>query len=467
MNYLSDFKGKDVTVMGLGLNGGGFASALFFAAQGAYVTATDLRSKEVLKPTIEKLSKYNIKYVLEKHDISDFKNADIVIKNPAVPADSPFLKVAKRIETDISVFLKLFKGRIIAVTGSKGKSTTVSAIYHIIKTVYPSAKLGGNITTSPLSFIDKLSIDDPVILELSSWQLADLTLCNKEETWSLKPEVAVITNIMPDHLNSYNGMEEYAADKKLIYKGQGKEDFTLCFNDEWGEIFAKETPATPVFFSSFSANSDKAKTASAWLDKNGAGWITTPVGNTPALIVPEKVAIIGHHNRVNLLAACAALYLFGLSPEKISEAIADFPGIPHRMEFVCTTAGISFYNDTTATIPQAVIAAAESFTAPVRLISGGTDKKLDFEILDKLKGKTEMIYLLEGSATDKMIPYLEKYNIQWKGVFSSLEEATNSAFSESSKGDVIILSPGCTSFGMFANEFHRGDVFKEIVRSLG
>ena len=453
----TDVKNLKVTVMGLGLNGGGFASALFFAKHGADVTVTDLRSKEILAPTIEKLLGFNIRYVLGEHKTEDFENADLVIKNPAVNPNSPFLKAAKKIETDISVFLSLCKNPLIAVTGSKGKSTTVSAIYHIIKEAYPRAKLGGNITTSPLSFIDELEENAPVVLEISSWQLADIK--NKK---MFKPKVAVLTNIIPDHMDRYSSMEEYVADKKIIYQNQDKSDFTICYyDDEWGKIFASETKAHALFFSAAEIPVDMD---GAWLEGDGCGFIKH--NGNKEIILPEKIKLSGSHNRRNLLAAGAALYVFGIKSEVISRSLSEFGGIAHRMEFLRKINGVDFYNDTTATVPQAVIAAAESFSSPVRLISGGTDKNLDFEVFDKLKGKTESMYLLSGTATDKMIPFLNKYSILWKGPFDSLEGATEAAFRESKEGDVIIMSPGCTSFGMFKNEFDRGNSFKKIVNAI-
>ncbi|MCL2481319.1 MAG: UDP-N-acetylmuramoyl-L-alanine--D-glutamate ligase [Spirochaetaceae bacterium] len=460
-----EIKNLKVTVMGLGLNGGGFASALFFAKHGANVTVTDLRSREILAPTIEKLSGFDIRYVLGEHKIEDFENADLVIKNPAVDPKSPFLKAAKKIETDISIFLSLCKNPLIAVTGSKGKSTTVSAIYHVIKEVYPGAKLGGNITTSPLTFIDELKENDPVVLELSSWQLADI-----KDKKIFKPKVSVITNIIPDHLNRYSSMEEYVADKKIIYQNQDKDDFTLCYyDDKWGNIFASETRARSFFFSANRISGEKVGGSDiidgAWLEENGCGFIKH--NGNKEIILLDKIKLGGKHNKLNLLAAGAALYLFGIKSGLISKSLSEFTGIAHRMEFLRKINGVNFYNDTTATIPEAVIAAAESFSSPVRLISGGTDKNLDFSVFDKLKGKTENIYLLAGTATDKMIPFLNKYGILWRGPFNSLEEATEAAFKESKNGDVIIMSPGCTSFGMFKNEFDRGDKFKEIVDAIG
>jgi len=456
---ISAIQGLKITVMGLGLNGGGLASALFFASKGAEVTVTDLRDKEILAPSIDKLKNYNITFVLGQHNIKDFENADIVIKNPAVRKKSPYLEASKIVETDLSIFMRLHsrRDRTIAVTGSKGKSTTVSAIYHTLKTVYKGAKLGGNITTSPLSFIDEIKEEDPLVLELSSWQLADLKGKNL-----LTPHIAVITNILPDHQNSYSCMDEYVDDKKLIYKDQGKHDFTLCsYDDEYGRSFYSETEAEAVYFS---AEELPEGITGSFLTETGEGFYTCNGRKTA--ILDREISMKGMHNRLNLLTAASALYLFGIKAEITRKTLSDFKGIPDRMEFVSEKRGISFYNDTTATIPEAVVAAVSSFDNGVRLIAGGTDKELDFKIFSSLKDKTEMIYLLEGSGTDKIIPILEENSIPFKGPCSSLRDSFKEALSDAEKGDNIIMSPGCASFGMFKNEFERGETFRELVRSL-
>ena len=454
----SAIKGLKITVMGLGLNGGGLASADFFASKGAEVTVTDLRSRKILSPSIEKLKNFNIRYVLEKHEIDDFKNADIVIKNPAVRKNSEFLAAAGIIETDISIFLRLCRNsRIIAVTGSKGKSTTVSAVYHALKQENSRAKLGGNITTSPLSFIDEVRSGDPVVLELSSWQLADLKGKNL-----LHPDISVITNILPDHQNSYDSMEDYVDDKKLIYRGQNSNHITLCpYDDKYGKTFFNDTKAKAFYFSALPL---PGSMDGAYLDSPGNGYIR--ISGKELKILDKNLTVKGGHNRLNLLAASAALYFSGADPKRTIPALSNFRGIPDRMEFVAEKNGISFYNDTTATIPEAVTAAADSFKSGVRLIAGGTDKELDFDVLKKLKNKTEMIYLLEGSATGKIIPVLNKYNIGFRGTFSSLKECFSCAVSDAEKGDNIIMSPGCASFGMFKNEFERGETFRKLVGNL-
>ena len=444
--------------MGLGLHGGGLASTIFFASRGAEVTVTDLRSREVLDPVLEKLKSFSIRYTLGEHRMEDFVNADLVIKNPAVPISSPYLKAAKRIETDISVFLSLNRRPVIAVTGSKGKSTTVSAVYHVLKKHFPGTKLGGNITVSPLTFADECVKESsvPVILELSSWQLADI-----KDKKVLKPKTAVITNIMPDHQNRYSSMDEYVADKKLIYSGMDKEGFLVCNYDEiYGRNFAVETAAKVLFVSSVPL---PEKTDGVYLDGD-RGFIR--INGKTELVLPEKITLAGRHNRINLLYAAAVLYLEGLSSVDIAEGLSLFKGIPHRMEKVAEINGTLWYNDSAATIPQATEAALKSFTGPVLLICGGTDKELQFDGFDEAVRIPERIYLLEGSATERMLPIIKSAGTPFKGPFSSLKEAVESAFTDSKPGESVILSPGATSFGMFLNEFDRGDQFRTMVTNL-
>ena len=275
------FRGLRITVMGLGLHGGGAASAAFFAEAGAKVTVTDLRSKAVLTASLKKLEPHPIRYVLGRHVIDDFSDADMVIKNPAVPENSPYLAKAKRIETDISIFLSLFGGPVIAVTGTKGKSTTASAIHHGLKKKEPGAKLGGNITVSPLTFLKSVVTTpqtSPVVLELSSWQLADLR--GRE---ALKPKVAIITNIYRDHFNRYDTMESYVNDKAVVFAGQSEQDYTIL-NYDSGELRAlhDQCPARVLYVSSNPLNLD-----GAWIE--GAYGMCSISGRKNK-ILPDKVS---------------------------------------------------------------------------------------------------------------------------------------------------------------------------------
>ncbi|MDR1626391.1 MAG: UDP-N-acetylmuramoyl-L-alanine--D-glutamate ligase, partial [Spirochaetia bacterium] len=453
-----DIPGLRVTVMGLGLNGGGLESARFFARSGAQVTVTDLRGEGVLAPSIKELEGLPVRYVLGGHESGDFRNADIVIKNPAVRPDSPYLAQARRIETDMSVFLSLCPGPVLAVTGSKGKSSTSSALHFGLQALYPGACLGGNITRSPLSFLDGLRPEDPVVLELSSWQLGDI-----KGKGLLKPKVAIITNILPDHMDRYGGMEPYVADKKVIYENQDPCCHTLyLYGDPWGEPFARETPGTPL---AFSRTPLPPEVPGAWLE-NGEGFARLE-NHRGLRILPRELRLAGSHQKINLLAAGLALRLFGLDAGLIQERLGRFPGIEHRLELCGEKAGVRFYNDSTATIPEALCAAVQSFPGlPLSLIAGGTDKELDFGVFAGAAGIPKSIYLLEGSATPKLQNLLRGLNIAYNGPYSSLEKALADAAEAAPPGGVVVFSPGCTSYGMFLNEFDRGHRFKEMVAKI-
>ena len=495
---LDDIKNKRVTIMGLGLNGGGEACVRFFSRYGAYITVTDKKTEEELAPTLLSLRQDSdvdfsrIKLVLGKHELSDFQNADCVIKNPGVKFEgNEYLAAAKNIESDISLFLSFTKAPIIAVSGSKGKSSTVSAIHYGLCQAGFKAFLGGNITVSPLTFLEQTDETTPVVLELSSWQLADL-----RGRGVLKPKIAVLTKIVPDHQNWYGGMEPYVADKKLIYADQSSDCFTLCNADDgWGKVFAAETKAKVI-----------------WYGENA----DVPVRITDA-IVP------GVHMRQNLTNAAIAMTLMGVAPDDAKKILASYPGIEHRLEYfyswklpcehaTCakvvdakTTETVAkaascdtefrFYNDTTATVPDAAAAALEAFSERPVLFAGGNDKNLDFTPFAAAAHKASAIYLLEGKGTDHMIPLLNERGIRFSGPFSSLEallvsfkndietgnikascassaagnSVSDSCPEKSSAGNStvnVVFSPGATSFGMFTNEFDRGRKFKKLVQEI-
>ena len=452
---VENFKNKKVTIMGLGLHGGGLASALFFLQRGAKVTITDLRTKEKLEPTLQQLKDYNITYTLGEHIDSDFTDADIVIKNPGVRSNSKYLKLAKRVESDISIFLSEVECPIIAITGSKGKSSTVSAIYYVLAQVDSSSRLGGNITVSPLTFVNEINTTSPVILELSSWQLADLK--NKN---CFKPQISAITNIMNDHQNAYGSLEEYADDKSVIFNNN-TQDIILNYNDNFTPYFKKKLNKKPLYFS----NKELPKNVNcAYLDSLKQGWVQ--LEGKQELILNNKLSIKGEHQRENLLLAALVLYRFGVDKDIIKKHLSEFTGIKHRMEMFLEKNGVKYYNDSAATIPEAVVAAISSFKKPVRLICGGTDKELDFNCVRKAFKTPKSIHLLEGSGTDKLIKILKEENISYFGPYNSLENLVKELDKSIIPGDNVLFSPGATSFGMFNNEFHRGDQFKKIVLSI-
>mgnify|MGYP002623258022 CR=1 FL=1 len=522
-NSIEDIKDKHVTIMGLGLNGGGEAAVRFFLRHGAYVLVTDMKNSNQLKATIDSiendksLNKSRLTYRLGEHRIEDFENADCVIKNPGVKYEgNKFLAAAKAIETDLSIFLRFTKAPVIAVTGSKGKSSTVSAIYYGLKTAGYKCFLGGNITVSPLSFFDEVTQDTPVVIEFSSWQLADL-----RGRKVLKPHITIITKIVPDHQNWYGNMEDYVADKRLIYADQTKGDYAIFDNggDEegtgpknggtWGDLFSSEAKATVLRYgkSDFSnkADSQGKKKFGVWQDsdKDGSfcGKILLPNMEKPEIIL-RQLTVPGEHMKTNVLNAAMVMYLMGIPCEKIISVCKSWGGIEHRLEFFHSwksgTTTYKFYNDSCATVPEAAVAAMNAFSKPVILITGGTDKGLELTQLsdalapEKNTGsiRPEKLYLLEGSATAKLTPELEKSGVLFNGPYTSLEDLLNdlhknlqnenSHKEDNSLGEnsfvqaaqntalekIVVFSPGATSFGMFTNEFDRGNKFKDGVKRI-
>lgn len=510
-NTLEDIRGKKITVMGLGLNGGGEACVRFFLRHGAFVTITDMKTSEQLAPTIKRLNsdpdldKDRFTYVLGEHRIEDFADADCVIKNPGVKIQgNKYLAAAKRIESDISIFLHFTKAPIIAVTGSKGKSSTVSALDFSLRNAGYKSFLGGNITVSPLTFLERTDGTTPVVLELSSWQLADL-----RGRKALKPKIAIITKIMPDHQNWYGSMESYVNDKKLIYADQGPEDYTILDFDEddylkdcrfpepgckcWGDVFAKETKGTVLRYSKFQLPKDVFGAYQAKEDRSTAGYIQLP-GDSEGRKVMGQLQVPGEHMKTNVLNAALALSLMNVAPEQILSIVGIWKGITHRLErfheWQSPESGIkvSFYNDSCATVPEAAAAASQAFARKVILLTGGTDKNLNFEPLAKVlrgeggadaKYQPLQTYLLAGSGTDKLLARLADPK-QCLGPFESLEimlgvlkanlqnPSADRVYKFYPDDDPIpvVFSPGATSFGMFSNEFDRGNKFKDAVKQI-
>jgi len=462
-----------VLIMGLGLHGGGLQSALFMLKRGAEVTVTDLRDENILRTAIEQLEAYcsesgnkPIRYVLGSHEIEDFKNVDIVIKNPGVRPDSPYLQAAKRIETDISLFLSESPARLFAVSGTKGKSGTVSALHWILKKNRKSGRafLGGNITVSPLTFLDELRPEDDVALELSSFQLGDIkNRKTKENCALLNPAASILTSIMSDHLDRYASMEEYIDDKKNIYRGQDEKGVTIAGDDNWGKSFRSETKARPLVYSNFSLTPGLS---GGWIE-SGKGFARLHnwegVSDNVVELVPQHLPVPGEHQKINSLAAALAAYSIGISAENICNALASYPGIEHRLELFHEAGGVRFYNDSAATVPQACAACIEALCplAPVVLVTGGTDKNLDFHPLANAAAKAKALILLAGTGSEKLAKLLTEEGFSFNGPYDDLNKAVSCAFEKAASGDIVALSPGCASFGMFLNEFDRGRKWKE------
>ena len=356
------FKNKKVLIMGLGLHGGGAGVAKFFCKQGADVLVTDLKTKEQLKDSILKLKGLKIKYALGGHKEADFKEADLIIKNPDVSNNSPYLKIAQKnnipVETDISLFFKLSEAFIIGVTGTKGKSTTASIIYHILKSENKRTFLAGNIGISPLEFLEKTKKGDKIILELSSFELENL---------KQSPNIAVVTNILPDHLNRYVNMAEYIESKKIILKYQKNSDILILNSDDpVARSFAKEAQSRVCFFTTEEKSIEK---------------------------YINNFKLFGKHNLSNLSAAISVAKELNVPEDIIKKSIKSFKGVSSRQEFVREFRNVKYFNDTTSTMPEAAIIAIDSFSekfpdSKLIFICGGQNKGLDYKKLsDAIKEK--------------------------------------------------------------------------------
>ena len=453
---------KRVTVMGLGLHGGGLTTVNWLLKNQARVTVTDLRDEKVLRPVLKKIVKTKkVNFVLGRHRLSDFIISDYIFKNPGVPKESKFLKIARKnhipIETDLSYFFKFCRSPIIGVTGTKGKSTTATLIYEFLKKSGRRAFVGGNIRISPLIFLSKTNSQIPVVLELSSWQLEDMSHLHRS------PHLAVITNILPDHLNRYRSFNEYVKAKKLIIDWQNKTDYAVInFDNKTAWALGKTAKSLRFWFSL-----RKIKEPNACFVENS--WIIfRKNGHGQKICKINEVKLKGSHNLQNILAAVAVAKIFGVNSTPIRSIIRSFSGIPGRLQLIRKYMGREFYNDTTATAPASTMAALSCLkNKNIILLAGGYDKKLPYQALARaIKKKVSKLILFKGTATDKMIKQLKRLNYKNYLVCSNMKQAVESAWDSSDKKSVILLSPGAASFGLFLNEFDRGDQFNQVVKHL-
>lgn len=461
----SDFKGKKVTVMGIGLHGGGVATVRYFVAAGAKVVATDMKTEKELAPSLEKLKDLkNVRFVLGQHRIEDFERVDMVVKNPAIPWSSKHIQAALKykipVEMDSGIFFKLCKLPIIGVTGTKGKTTTATLVAEILRSAGKKVFTAGVGQKPVLDLLEKLEGEKngAVVFELSSWRLSAL---GREK---LSPHIAVLTNILPDHLNYYSSMEKYIADKKYIFSNQKPKDFLILnYDNEASRDLAGDAKSKLVFYSSAEIDCENC------VFVRSGKIIHRSDSEEKEICDLGDVKLRGEHNIGNVMAAVAATLAYGVEPEKIGEAVKSFKGVPHRLELVAEKSGVKYVNDTTATMPDAAIVGINSFSEPIVLIAGGADKNLEFkEFARTVKDKVRRLVLLKGKATEKIKAELQKIGAEKiaDSEFDNMEKAVIRAKSVSGPGDIVLLSPGAASFGLFLNEFDRGDKFREAVGRL-
>ena len=458
--------------MGIGLHGGAVETIKWFLAQGAQVVATDLKKAQELGPSLEKLKGLkNLEIITGIHRTEDFVNVDLVVKNPAVRWDNQYVKLAldKKIpvEMDSSLFFRHCPSRnIIGVTGTKGKTTTALLIFEILKAAGKKAVLVGVGQESVMGKLKEIDEKTWVVFELSSWRLSAL------KRQKVSPSGAVMVNFFQDHLNYYQNMAEYAADKKALFEFQKKEDWLVVEEETLSELSSYSHSASAVNHQSrvgYFSEKEKSEEREVFVrdGKIKFSW----EGQIGQLGSVDELKLRGRHNWKNVLAAAAAGLFLGIEPEKIWQAVSRFSGAPHRLELVKEIGGVAFYNDTTATTPESGRRGIQAFDQPLHLIAGGSNKNLDLKIFaDEIAGneKVKKVYLLDGAATEKLRGLIEKAGGQDKlaGIFDNLKAAVVEAATNAVSGETVLLSPGCASFGMFDNEFDRGGKFRQAVEGL-
>jgi UDP-N-acetylmuramoylalanine--D-glutamate ligase len=450
-----EFQNRRVTVMGLGHFGGGVGAARWLARRGAKVTVTDLAGETVLAESLKRLQEVPIaKFHLGGHRDEDFREADLVVVNPAVRPGNPFLKIALdagvHVRCELELFMNACPAKVIGVTGSNGKSTTTAMIAAILRGTgfqpveeeprkrqvgnlsHDNVWLGGNLGGSLLDHLDEMRADDWAVLEISSFQL-----------WHFSPEVkmphiAVVTGCTANHLDWHGTFAEYVAAKQKLLRGQSESDLAVL------NAFDAET----------------------------AGWSRFVKGKLLKPYPAERISRIplstpGKHNRANAALAASAASAAGCAEEEIEVGLADFRGLPQRLQFVAEIAGRSFYDDSASTTPESTIAALKTFDKPVWLLAGGRNKGFDFSALASAIARHARGAAFFGSCRDE----LEKETIASRtgfpcAAYENLSEALAWCFGYSHPGEAIVLSPGCASTDQFRNFRHRGETFVELVEEM-
>lgn len=450
-----NLRGKRVLVMGLGLQGSGMASARYAAQQGAQVRVTDMKAPEVLAPSVQALAGLPIEFILGEHREEDFRWAEIVLRNPGVPWSSPYIRLAQehgaQIEMEIGLFFLACPGRIIGITGTRGKTTTTSLLYAILQASGAPTQIGGNVAgVETLSLLPQIEPETQVVLELSSWQLEGL------KPHKLSPPIAVMTNIYPDHLNTYADMDEYAAAKANIFRYQRPNDIAIFnYDNPWTRRFGEEAPGQ-VWFTSM---------------ERGGSFERGSTQIDPFIFTDTPLA--GRHNLENILLATTTARLLGVSDEIIASTVQHFESVAHRLAIVRQLNDIRYINDSSSTTPIAAQVALEAFDAPIVLVAGGNTKHLPLEQWpQRIIQRCRNVILLSGSGTDELQPAIQqeatRQNVKSPidGVFDDYRQALDKANLLTQPGDILLFSPGFTSFGMFLNEFDRGDKFVAYVQAL-
>ncbi len=480
LSKIENFQDAMVTVMGLGRfkQGSGVGAAKWLMRHGAQIVITDLKSETELKESVDEIMTWYDAYkkahktghvyppvfVLGEHHEDDFTNVDLVMQNPGVARESEFVELAKKegihVESDISLFFRYCPFPIYSITGTRGKSTTTALLGEILKRKHPKTVVAGNITRSPLEDLDWLLEEKnpvPVVLELSSWLLESIQDLDKG------PDIAILTNAYKDHLDRYASFEAYVKAKEIIFEVQ-RSDQVAIFNadQEIMKEISDHAKSEKKFWISLSSLTEGRVGAYKEGDdlKFGSATSSVTFANT------KDIALVGEHNVYNVLCAALAAHLIGVTDADIRETLKSFSGLPGRQQVIGEVEGVMYVNDTTATSPEGTIAALKRFGngGNIILLAGGSTKGFAFEQMGaSVQKECKYVVLFEGTATDdveKVIGNVPNMRVD------SMEKAFEAAAFVATLGDIVLLSPATASFGVFKNEFDRGEQFEKMVGVL-
>ncbi|MCP5005090.1 MAG: UDP-N-acetylmuramoyl-L-alanine--D-glutamate ligase [Planctomycetes bacterium] len=480
-NYES-YRNKRVTVMGLGLFGGGVGVTRFLISRGAHVTVTDLKRADELSHSIKSLDGLPVRFHLGEHLEDDFSEADLVIVNPAVPRESRFFQMALdnsiSIDTELNIFFRHCPAPITGITGSNGKSTTTLLVGEMLKSSGIKTWVGGNIGISLLEQVENIASEDAVVLELSSFQLEELGNTRRS------PHISLITNIVPNHLDRHKTLKEYVCAKKSIIRFQDKGSYAILnYDDPTVREWADECGGHVLWFSM-----TKDLEQGAFLNKNE---INLNIDAEKSVISGlSEMSLKGFHNVQNVLSAACAAKIMGAENGAIEKAIKNFSGLEHRLEFVKRIHSVEYYNDSKATTPEAAIAGIRAFghsqgfeqngekddTDPAQpgrgviVIAGGYDKGVCLGQFAQVCVSGTKCVILMGDTAESILKHIQDVKgiskIPDVYIETSLDDSVLRASQIAHTGDVVLLSPACASYGMFTNYEERGNRFKELVGRL-
>lgn len=450
-----DLTGKKVLVVGSGVSG--IAATGLLKKKGIEVVLYDGNENLDLVALKEKAPVFeDVPIILGTLTEEQMKEMDLVVLSPGVPTDLPFVNQMRELKIPIwgEIELAYFfgKGKVVAITGTNGKTTTTALTGQIMEAYYKDVKVVGNIGIPYTSVAADTTEDTVTVAEISSFQL--------ETTHTFKPQVSAILNITPDHLNRHHTMECYIETKESITKNQGPEETcVLNYEDEVLRQFGETLQTKVIFFSS-----ERKLEQGLYLEGNEIFYANA--GKIEKVIDVDELNILGKHNYENVMAATAMALSMGVPMETIVEVLKKFQAVEHRIEYVTEKRGVRFYNDSKGTNPDAAIKGISAMNRPTYLIGGGYDKQSEYdEWIESFQGKVRKLVLI-GQTKEKIAACAKKHGFTDVVMCETLEEAIDYCYQNAKSGEAVLLSPACASWGMFPNYEVRGKIFKDYVNSL-